>query len=464
VKQSTLEKLQKKFWLRPFPSLKQLKVLMSPDRFKVLRCGRRAGKTVVILQKMIYTALATPKSPCLYIGLTRDSAKAIAWDTLKTMLYEHKIPATMFESSLTIRFANDSSIRLIGADLPAAQDRLRGQMFALVCVDECGFSQNADRLVSILLPSLSDMEGSLWMASSPGLPQGLFYEADQDPKTADVWERHYWTMFDNPFYIDRAQREMDLICKLKYGGLSDHPNFRQEWYGDWVHNNDDFLFRYQPQNQVTLTDADRESLVNTTISIDFGYNDACGITVGKYGPYARRFVYVEEWKKNEVFADEIALVLRKLMHKYNTSDIVGDMGGLGKVMGEELRRRYGIPIRPTLKSEKAAWIALFNSDLMAGYIQVTDECPGLSGELQKVLKDPLTGIERRDQVCDLADSALYGWRSSNVYQTVKEPDILSLEEQMYEQHCRKVQDQIQEENDPWVPSVVANARQDDWMF
>lgn len=65
---------------------------------------------------MILTCLQGPRTPVLYAGLTRDSAKEAVWPILTEMLDTFKIPHTPRESALQIDFPNGSKITLFGCD------------------------------------------------------------------------------------------------------------------------------------------------------------------------------------------------------------------------------------------------------------------------------------------------------------------------------------------------------------
>jgi hypothetical protein len=442
------------YWLKPALSAKQLEVIASPHRFKVLRCGRRAGKTFLISYKMILTCLARRNASVLYIGLTRESAKEIIWEPLKQTLDENHIKYTPYESSLKIVLENGAYIRVVGADLQKAQARLRGLAWDLVVVDECGFTDTADTLIHTVLPSVSDHGGAIWMASSPGEPRGFFYEADQDPKKSQHWEHHTWDMRHNPFYgEERALAEMKLACDLKYGGDWNHPLFRQEYHAEWCYDNSAFLYHYNSEKNVVPRKTDiyaREcwdvpkDLTESVIGIDFGYNDKCVIRVGQYSEYDKTFYSLDYWEMVGALTHDVANALVPLMEKYHPRIIVGDFGGLGKPYAEGLRQLYGLPIVPAQKTEKAAAIRLFNSAMWAGWVKVKPEDPVIT-EWEKILKDEDTGIEKEGCQCDHSDAMLYAWRSSGAYAASMRPVELSEEERMFNNVLSKNENKIESE-------------------
>src|SRR4051812_43190381 len=85
-------KLQK---LRPKPKLvdvldrnftHQVNFIEDPFKLKAAFCTRRSAKSYTGGLYLIREALSTPNVSCLYIALTRDSAKKIMWkDVLKAI-------------------------------------------------------------------------------------------------------------------------------------------------------------------------------------------------------------------------------------------------------------------------------------------------------------------------------------------------------------------------------------------
>lgn len=442
-----------KWFLKPEPSPLQQQILESPHRFKILRAGRRGGKSWLCMYKMVLTALSAPRMPILYIALTRDSAQAIMWDILKDFLTDNNIPFRYFDSRLRIVFRNGSTIQLVGADLKRAQDRLRGRFFKLVIADEVAFSTDADNMISVLLPSVSDYEGSIWMASSPGDPVGYFYEADQSPDKAANWEHWAFTMKDNPFYAGRWEQEMKLACDLKFGGDWNHPMFRQEYFADWIHSSSNLLFPYTEERNLICKYIDAygreqwdipKDVNNTIFGLDFGITDKTVLVVGQYSDYRREFYIVDCAVWDHIVPEEFAVELQKWMLKYPPHRIVADCGGLGKVYSEALTRIYRLPIEATDKLEKAAYIKILASDLYSGFVKVKPGLP-LLDQWSRLLKDPDTGIEKNGQVCDLADAALYAHRFAYTYTFSKMQPKLDEEERMFQHAVQSLESDRYEE-------------------
>jgi len=65
---------------------KQKDVVRSKARFKIVRAGRRSGKSSLQVEDMSYTAVKEKESPVFYIAPTQIQARAIIWEGLKAKL------------------------------------------------------------------------------------------------------------------------------------------------------------------------------------------------------------------------------------------------------------------------------------------------------------------------------------------------------------------------------------------
>ena len=72
------------------PRVWQKKVHASKDRWKVIVCHRRAGKTNMAIIELMRGALSVPNSRFAYVAPYFVQAKSIAWDLLKK--YSRPIP------------------------------------------------------------------------------------------------------------------------------------------------------------------------------------------------------------------------------------------------------------------------------------------------------------------------------------------------------------------------------------
>lgn len=397
----------------------QKKFLLDPSRYKLARCSRRAGKSYVDAVYLIYVCHLARSTPVLYAGLTRDSAKEAIWPILIALLDELSIPYKAKESALTVEFPNGSKITIFGCDTQNAKNRLRGRKFKLVIFDETGFFAALDGIIHAVLPMLADYAGTLVLTSSPGeLLAGFFYDADQG-KTKDKWARYSWTIYDNPFfqqpaidakYKTRADEEIATVLELQFNSDPTLPGFKREWLGEWVADATSLIYPVSAQN--LFHDLKALPYAQRVIGIGFGPL-ASVVVVAEYSDYAREFLIVDQWSRDDLELDHFFKQLDYEVERYHPNFIVAYLGNYSASVTDELKRRYKLPIVPMKDDDIAFHQRVFSQDLQNGYIQIKEGLP-LLAEYGKIVKDS-DGDEIPGQSNHGSNVALVTYRK--VYQT-----------------------------------------------
>jgi phage terminase large subunit len=124
------------------------------QRWAVMICHRRAGKTVASLMDLVDSALRKPDSRLAYIAPLRNQAKTVAWDYLKEFARPifAKPPN---EQELHVDVHGGGRVTLFGADNP---DALRGPAFDGVVVDEYA-DISPSLFPAVIRPALADRKG-----------------------------------------------------------------------------------------------------------------------------------------------------------------------------------------------------------------------------------------------------------------------------------------------------------------
>src|SRR3990167_132726 len=128
-------------------------------RFRVLRCGRRWGKTHLAAEEIKGVCVAKP-ARVAYLANNYQQARDIMWELLKKEL----LPATVStnEARLEIRTKTvqegESLVVLRGWE---SVENLRGQAFDFLVLDEIAQMRNFWSLWhEVLRPTLTDRQGS----------------------------------------------------------------------------------------------------------------------------------------------------------------------------------------------------------------------------------------------------------------------------------------------------------------
>lgn len=173
------------------------------ERWSVLVCHRRAGKTVACVNDIVTRAVYTSKKLARYgyIAPFYRQAKDVAWVYLKEAT--EGMSVKIFESSLTIELFNGAKISLYGADNP---DALRGVYFDGVIVDEFGDCRPS-LWGEVILPTLADRRG--W-AVFIGTPKGKnqFFDMYKRAQQEDGWYNMMLKASESGLLPEEELREM----------------------------------------------------------------------------------------------------------------------------------------------------------------------------------------------------------------------------------------------------------------
>lgn len=158
--------------------LAHYRILRCKKRFVTVAAGRRWGKTIVALFKLLCHAASARGQVCYYIAPTERQAEEMGWRTLKEMVHPALI-RHIRESDLEIELVNGSIIKMHGPE------SLRGTGLDFAVLDEFAYAQ-AELWPEIVRPMLADREGRALLVSTP---RGFnhFYDLHQEAKSRPEW-------------------------------------------------------------------------------------------------------------------------------------------------------------------------------------------------------------------------------------------------------------------------------------
>lgn len=193
----------------------QSKIAKDRHRFRVLRCGRRFGKTYLICGEIIGKAISKPRR-IAYIANNYQQARDIAWDLFKKELRGAIIDTN--EARLEIKTATqkggESIILLRGWE---SVENLRGQAFDFIAIDEVASMKDFwINWQEVLRPTLTDTKGEVLFASTP---KGFnhFYDLCNQELTDKDFKAFHFTSWDNPYLPrEELERARDTLPKDRY--------------------------------------------------------------------------------------------------------------------------------------------------------------------------------------------------------------------------------------------------------
>lgn len=196
----------------------QTQVIDDTHRFKVINCGRRAGKSFLVAIKLLDFASSNPKSISWYISPNYKQSKSIMWQMLRDIIPQRGIAKTN-ETELKVELKNGSQIILKGAEDP---DSLRGVRIDFAVFDEVAFMTKWDDVWKVLRPTLVDSKADCWFISTPN---GFNHFKELYEKVDDDYKSFHYTSYDNPY--------LDIVELNKTKDEMDEDSFAQEFMGEF---------------------------------------------------------------------------------------------------------------------------------------------------------------------------------------------------------------------------------------
>lgn len=387
------------------------------SRYIAVQCSRRSGKSNGLAIRFFRTMARHPKSQCIYLALTLESAREILWPVLHEFNDRFQMGCTFTESKLTMKHPNGATLKLFGADQKNFIKRLKGRKYPGIGIDEAqDFSSHLQSLVDdVLTPSMADYaDGWIALTGTPGpVPTGYYFEVTQNKKYG--YSHHGWTILDNPYMPDPKAFLEDLKSKREWD--NDNPTLRREWLNHWVLDENSLWIRYNKaiNDYKELPKADWTYV----LGIDVGFRDADAIAVIAWSDTLKETYLVDESIKAKQGLTELAEQIQHFEKKYPVSKMVIDEGGLGKKLAEELRRRHGIPVVAADKMRKQENVELLNDAMRLGRFKAKASSRFVE-DSYKIQIDwdkstPNRIIIKKQFHSDIIDSVLYGFKESYSY-------------------------------------------------
>lgn len=375
---------------------------------------------------MYNKAKAHPGSLIPYVGLTRESCKNIMWPILKELSEKHNIGAVLTDSNLEAKLPNGAVIKLFGADQKGFIEKLRGPKYPLAVIDEAqAFKSHIEQLVDdVFTPATGDyVDGQIVLTGTPGpVPKGYFFEATQGKQG---FLSRKWTVYENPYFPSPDAFVANLFKKK--GWTSDNPTYRREWLGEWVADTDALVYKFNADKNL-ISEHPASEKYFYVLGVDLGfYPDPSAFVLGAYHRYSNVLYIIDTHTEDKMTVGDVSERIKYYLREYPSAKVVMDLGAQGKMIGEEIRQRYQIPVIAAEKQGKAGFIEIFNSELMAGKIQLVEEkTTELASEWMNLIWD----TEKEARVEDsrypnhLSDACLYLHRYCYNYAAQQRPEIV----------------------------------------
>ena len=395
------------------------------NRYIAAQCSRRAGKTNGLAIRFFNTMARHPKSRCIYLALTLDSAMDIMWPVLQEINDLYNLGCTFVDSKHIVTHPNGAQLRLWGADMKNFIKRLKGRKYPGVGVDEAqDFGTHLQSLIDdVLTPSIADYkDGWLALTGTPGpVPQGYFFDITNNNKYG--YSVHKWDLMANPFMPNPKDFLTDLMIKREW--QENHPTLLREWRNQWVLDVESLWVKYSEQLN-HYQELPKEHKWHYLLGVDIGYNDADAIAVIAWSETCNDTYLVEEIIKPKQGISALFTMIETAQKKYDAYKIVMDQGALGKKIAEDLIPRFQVPFVPAEKHEKQTYVELLNDELRRGRFKAKGNSRfAKDSYLIQIDWDKSTPnkiIIKKKPHSDIIDAVIYAFRDSFGYTHKKEAD------------------------------------------
>lgn len=405
------------FDLNKIAFTKQLEFIHDPSKLKALFCTRRAAKSYTGGLYLVSEALRHDSINCLYIGLTRLSAKGIIWkDVLKDINKRNNLELQFNGSELTATTRNGSIIYVTGADADEDEmEKLLGKKYRLVIIDEAAsFTVDLKRLIyGILKPATVDQGGTICLLGTSGnLTTGLFF--DITTRAEQGWKLFEWSAFDNPHVAKQWQEELDDIAKNR-PLFMETPLFKQWYLNEWVIDLEKLVYRFaysrNEYHSLPVLSHLGGTSVQFVLGVDLGYDpDPSAFVVVAFHPHDPCLYILEAFKQTEMDITDVATKIKYYKHSFSIDRVVID--GANKQAVMEIQKRHDVGLTTADKTGKVDFIAIMNAEFIQGKIKLSKDCQKLKDEYLNLIWNDKSLKREEHPNCEnhLTDAALYAWR------------------------------------------------------
>lgn len=332
-------------------------------RFRVLRCGRRFGKTILKVEEIKGKALSKPNK-IAYIATTIQQARDIVWQELLKELRGAIIKTNEARLEILTKTlqGGESQISLRGWE---NIETLRGLSFDFLGLDEIALMRRFwITWEEVLRPTLTDRKGEAMFSSTP---KGFnhFYDLCNKELTDKDFKSFHFTTWDNP-HIPREEIEQAKAT------MSEEA-FLQEYEASFVKMQGLVFKEFERHRHLyeELPQGNYEKIAGA----DFGYrNPAAVVDIYSDG---ERFYIDNEWYKKERTDAQIA----EYISSCKFSAVYPDPENQGAI--EELRKR-GVNTREVVKGKGSveAGIQKIRELFLNSKLKINKRCVNLIAELE----------------------------------------------------------------------------------
>jgi hypothetical protein len=380
----------------------------------VILCSRRLGKSYMLVTLAIEAAIRKPNQQLKYITGTQRAARDIVLPLFRSILSTcpDDIRPEWRVHENRWKFSNGSEIALYGVDSSGGDD-LRGQSCDGFWVDEAGFVDKLDILVTEILAPMVIQRGARGVLSSTP-PKDLAHPftsfVAKAMKNKALTKR---TIYDCPRFTPKM---IELFAE-EAGGV-DSNVFKREYMCEMINDNENSVipeFTEALEKEIIYDSyPDLGYIPDSYVALDPGYSDNAAILFGFYDFKNATIVIQREFVEPGKNTQEIAAVIegteRELWKGFKPLLRVSDTD---LRLIEDLKVMHNLKFTKTAKDNKEAQINLLRILFTQKRIRIHSSCVNLLMQLRfaqwKVSASGVRDFKRSAELghADAIDALIY---------------------------------------------------------
>lgn len=214
------------------PRVYQILMLRDTNQYKVLRAGRRLGKTTTMAVMALHYSYTTTGGKTIVVTPMLTQAKLIFDEIVKwaqtSDLVKESIERKVLNPQAEIEFSNNSTIRFFTSGMKSGgkSDITRGQEAHLIILDELDYMGDEDLEALLAMMQQTDedtVDKRMVGASTPSGKQAVFWRWCTDPDSD--FKEFWFPSYVNPYW----RKSTEDFLRKEHGA----NGFRREVEADW---------------------------------------------------------------------------------------------------------------------------------------------------------------------------------------------------------------------------------------
>lgn len=347
----------------------------------VIHCSRRLGKTYFLCVVAITYAIKKSNSNIKYASVTQRSVKTMIMPIMRELIA--MLPKSMRprwnSQDGAYKFPNGSIIQVAGVNNGHADD-LRGASADLAIIDESGFVDGLDYLITaVLIQQLISTGGRLLVASSSPLSPAHYF--------ADMIHEARRDCYYSSYTIDDSHYDKETIeLFLKESGGRNSTTARREYFNELIVDSKMAVVPEWSNDYIKeIPKGKYDKFYHRYVSADWGVRDKTGLLFGKY-IFDKATLYIEqEWtcSGTDSTTKNIAENLKRIEKELGYEKVyrrVADNNSL--ITLNDLNNTFGIYLEPVNKDSLVAMVNEVRLWVDSGRLIVDPRCTELIACLQ----------------------------------------------------------------------------------